>query len=57
MEEYENMTVYELKAVQQELIGQFEEYKKVLADVYTEMGNLSELHEKITKIIESKNGQ
>ena len=54
---YDEMTVYELKAVQQELTEQFEEYKKVLAEVYTEMGKLSDEYNEITEIINKKNGQ
>lgn len=54
--DYNNMTISELESVQHNLTEQFEEYKKVLAEIYTEMGNLSEEYEKINKIICQKNG-
>ena len=55
--DYNNMTINELESIQQDLTEQFEEYKKVLAEVYTEMGQLSEEYEKITQSIKQKNGQ
>ena len=55
--EYNEMTVYELKAVQQELASQFEEYKRILSEVYNAMGELSDEYNKITEIINQKNGQ
>ena len=55
--DYNNMTVYELMAVQQELTMQFEEYKKVVAEIYSEMGKLSEEYNNITQIINKKNEQ
>lgn len=54
---YDEMTVQELKSAQQDLTMQFEEYKKVVAEVYVEMAKLSEEYNKIINIIAKKNGQ
>lgn len=55
--EYSEMTVYELKAVQQELISQFNEYKNMVAEIYNEMAKLSEEYNKINLVIEQRNEQ
>lgn len=54
---YDKMSIEELEAERESLEAQFDAYKSMLAEIYAEMGTISEEYNRITEIInDRKNG-